>query len=444
MGPGTYRPSYNQQNAYIQAPVLGRSNSERFGLTQSEKDLQDVGPGKYTVLSKLVPAFQNKPTVSFTSRAPKDQFFAELNRKVFAKRSKSQQTLRVRKGPIGAVNEVLDFDEDTDYRRIKPDFINGTNVGPGTYNTTKYTGVNSDRAQGKNKTFNVTAPRFFKSGNSTNINVGPPSYDSTRGNFLFKKAKTTYNKLIDRIPFETKQKRLKYEDKRVPGAGAYETKPTFIENLNSKNAIHKIDTEYLKKASDPRFIVPQDVYENADIGPGHYEDMHENLRIVENKPLVSFASLNPRLPPYPHMDKLYGTYKTDQETITVKAINEKFNKYSFNSGTDRFDSRNLKANILYNKQDETELKDLIDGNTDVKNNMRTEKKMTFSSSYGGGFKGGLIDEKDADRIKHAKVKSGFGMADQRFHTNLKMAHIGPGKYYKDKNFEIGTFNIRYT
>ena len=70
--------------------------------------------------------------------------------------------------------------------------------------------------------------------------------------------------------------------------------------------------------------------------------------------------------------------------------------------------------------------------------------MTFSSSYGGGFRGGLIDERDVAKIKMVKSKSGFGIADLRFKTNNKMAHLGPGKYFKDKGFDSDTYNVRYT
>ena len=370
MGPGAYMLNHSQQTKHVQTNFLGKCKSERFGLTLYEKDRIDLGPGKYHMAERLVPAFKNKPTAPFTSKAPKDGFFEELNKKVFAKRSRSQQEIRQRKGPInGNIHEVLDFNEETDYRKIKPDFINGTNVGPGSYNTLKYTGVNSNREQGKNRTFNCTAPRFYKGGNESNNNIAPTSYDHMRANFLFLKAKTTFNKKICNIPFDTVEKKLKVKPSKVPGAGAYETKPTFVQNLDSKNAIHKIDSDFLKKNSTPRFLVPNDVYENADLGPGFYNQMHDNLKINENKPMASFQSLYPRLPHDPCMDKLYGKYKIDMETIEEQAAGEKLNKFAFNKGTDRFHLRNEKANILFNKQNKAELKDLIDTDpADIKNN----------------------------------------------------------------------------
>jgi hypothetical protein len=293
--------------------------------------------------------------------------------KVTTKRSSSSCAgIRVPKGPINAPNEILDFDEETDYRKIKPDYINGTNAGPGTY---EHTALNSvrDLQTGKNSTFNVTQERFLGDGksNKTNYLTGPGTYDESRTSFMFKRAGNAFRKTKDpKIPFGSFSKKMERKDFKVPGVGKYEPIPGMVEVMDKKNAIHKLCTEDLAAMKNPRATIPHETYDMDEIGPGVYEGVHENLKIKEKLNFASFRSETSRLEPLGKTDPKFGAYEVQEMDIKEKSDRTKLNLYAFNCGTGRFDPKNKKMNILTEKPKKETLEDMLGASTRTKDKFK--------------------------------------------------------------------------
>ena len=159
-----------------------------------------LGPGCYNTKQETqVPHYKMKPSSAFLSKASKDGFAEALNRKIFGQKNIGQTTHR--KGEQGEVNEVLDWDEKEDYRLIKPDYLNGTNPGPGSYYYEKQTNSMKNLMQGSNSTFNISSKRFDDQYTTRNAYNGPGAYDSLKCNLQFKKSRTSHNKMIDKVRF---------------------------------------------------------------------------------------------------------------------------------------------------------------------------------------------------------------------------------------------------
>jgi hypothetical protein len=348
----------------------------------------------------------------------------------------------------------LDFDEETDYRKIKPDYTNGTNAGPGTY---EHTALNSVRElqTGKNSTFNVTQERFARNGdsNKNNTRTGPGAYDESQTSIMFKRASNCFRKTKDpKIPFGSNTKKMDRKDFKVPGVGKYEPAPGLTSILDQKNAIHKLPSEDLAVTKNPRANVPHETYAMEELGPGAYEDAHATLKIKENLTFASFRSDIARLEPAERIDPKFGSYEVQGNDITERTDRLKLNVYAFNNGTGRFDPRNKKMNILTERPKKEPFEDALGATNRPKDRFKgkdgassQEVKLVYNSSYGGGFKGGLVEEKEA--VIEKQIRSGFGVCSERFENTrmAKVSHIGPGTYITSRGgFDKNTFNIRYS
>lgn len=97
-------------------------------------------------------------------------------------------------------------------------------------------------------------------------------------------------------------------------------------------------------------------YQAQYVGPGTYDDMHENVLPAESKKFPGMASDTPRLEPFPPADKRFGNYFVTNEDLAKKIKNNQFNLYAFNTGTRRFDPKNENMNLLNNKKQPEPLK----------------------------------------------------------------------------------------
>lgn len=443
LGPGCYKVDHKQVDNHVRGPKLGVSKTQRFLTKLKDKDMKDIGPGKYDQRQEYVALYKYKPSAAFLSKEPKDSLGATLSRKIFGKKGHSCSALGRRKPGINHVNEILDFDENVDYRKIKPDLINGMNIGPGSYDHTRF-GAIEDKRQGRNECFNVTSPRFLED-HKNNVKMGPGAYNQEQVNTQFKKAMHSFNNKVENIPFNSQKEKTGLEiTSRVPGPGAYRTKSGLANNVVKKNSIHDMRNIAVRK--NPRVYVPDDEFQSEEIGPGYYDNLHRNLTKGPEKISANFVSDIPRQEVFPNQDSKFGKY--DIESYDIKALNDKLkrNVYSFNCGTGRFD----------NWLDVEKEKEMIEGESknkggefkglfDHKILKEKDKDMVFkyTASYGGGYRGGLMLKSDVE-VQNAQSDVAFNAKCDRFEkTGSGKEHIGPGKYYNSQGFDNHSWNIKY-
>ena len=70
-----------------------------------------------------------------------------------------------------------------------------------------------------------------------------------------------------------------------------------------------------------------------------------------------------------------------------------------------------------------------------------EVKLVYNSSYSGGYKGGLVEEKEAGVDR--QMRRGFGMCSERFEDKRmgRAAHLGPGTYSSGRGGLIRILSI---
>lgn len=268
------------------------SGVRRFQLTKHEKLMKDLGPGIYNARRNTTALYKYKPSAAFANKGPKDSFAAALSQKLYGKRSFSMSNLKRNKGDLGVVNQILDFNDAKAGKAVYPDFTYGTNPGPGSYDLAIKESVNPNKAQGYNETFNSTTERFDAPEKNT-ARTGPGAYDHMKADYIFKKAKTSYNKFIHQIPFQKLQPKGWDASTGVPPPGAYSPAPGFSKLTNQKSMVSKIcaplHTPHSQKFTSPiaQPLIPSDWKE---LGPGCYQDMHSTLKLHPTKPTAPFTS----------------------------------------------------------------------------------------------------------------------------------------------------------
>jgi hypothetical protein len=205
------------------------------------------------------------------------------------------------------------------------------------------------------------------------------------------------------------------KDLKMPGVGKYEAPPGLTSILDQKNAIHKLPTEDLAFTRNPRANIHHETNAMDELGPGSYEGAHATLKIKKNLNFASFRSDSTRLQPLDQIDPKFGSYAVQNDDITELTGRLKLNVYAFNNGTGRFDPRNKKMNILTDRPKRVPFEDALGATNRPKDRFKgkdsvnsQEVKLVYNSSYGGGFKGGLVEEKEAYNEK--QMRSGFGMS----------------------------------
>lgn len=449
LGPGQYKLNHKQLDMHIQAPTYSRSKSERFAMTQRDRDMKQLGPGSYSSKQIHYSLQKFKPSSSFVSRTAKDHMANELNKRIFAKRHFSTTTINSRMGgDSGNENGFLDWNENTLYKKIKPNFINGTNPGPGSYQDQHFDSKlkKNDKFCKKNY-FNTTSDRF----NQEKINpvLGPGAYDKNMLNEFSKKATTSKNQQKDDIPFDCNTEKL-YNlamFTKYPGPGTYKQHSEFGTELVRRNTIHHI--RRFDKEASPKINLPLENYNKYEIGPGHYDDMHKNTVAKDLNGGSSFKSTVVRNSTdfCPNKDSKFGKYFVSGQDIQYKKKKQRKNLYGFNNGSYRFNGELEKEREEYEKADDSGFKGLFDYKVDFKGD-KDRLNMKYTTSYGGGFRGGFkIDIIDGNLNSGGAVNSEsyvpFGRSEDRFKEKEVKGNLGPGSYQVGQQLEKNSYNVKY-
>lgn len=462
VGPGSYDIFKRRHTeGYIGSTGPGfKSTSPRFDLQGKDQIMANLGPGFYDCGTKKgIEIYKFKPSAAFCDKTPKDLIAAELGKKMlgFGQKSFSLAKIQNSKGKLGRVHEVLDFDDDNvDIRKIKPCFINGLNPGPGQYETnnamsTKFSSKNFKT----NSTFLASSPRFNNK-ISSDI-VGPGAYENHEqiSQISQKNMNLFMKKKLGSIPFDSLEKRF-IEDKKVnietsplkndvPGPGRYEEKPGIAKLAQQKKYQNRICTQS-KEIVGRELNYPTKFISN--IGPGAYEQLHMNLKKPKKKLTVCFKSNVERMEKLPVRDEekdgKFEKYNAKKQNIEEISNKSPANLYAFNSATTRFSNvaKRMEGNEDADKISRMQMTD--NRMFENKPEKGYDLRFKYSSSYGGGYRGGLVVQINKDEIDY-KDGHGFGSEQMKFPKNKQATspNLGPGKYYHDVSLDKGTYNIRY-
>jgi hypothetical protein len=136
--------------------------------------------------------------------------------------------------------------------------------------------------------------------------------------------------------------------------------------------------------------------------------------------------------------------------VDSKIKKQELNGYAFNCGTGRFEVRNPKANVLAGKKPDRSFDEPLGDNRWMQKKgiigERQEKctleALTYTTSYGGGYKGGLMTGEQALAIQ--KDRAPFGSVGERWVEQTRDGgHLGPGVYYNKPTLIKETNNVRY-